>query len=125
MMRLSAWCGVAALVMITGAAWPQIFVQLDCQIVLKRDEDRVSVYGVMRSTQPASADYTLEVLKIDASGSGASEQGGKAELTPGDLIRTGLSSFNLSKDGWIEFKLTVTERLTGQTCQAQNAVLPL
>ncbi len=125
MMRLWVALGLAVLAFGASTASAQIFVQLDCRLVVNRDDDRVLVYGLMRSTQPAKADYSLEVLKIDADGSGATEQRGKADLLPGDVIRTGAAQFNLTEGGWIEFTLTVTERLTGQTCEAKDAVLPL
>jgi hypothetical protein len=103
----------------------QVFTQLDCRIVVERENGTVTATGVIWASQPTRADYQLRALKIDAAGSGTFEQSGSHTIQPGEAVETSRLTSSLAPDGWIEFYLDVTERLTGTNCQAEEIVSPM
>lgn len=103
----------------------QVFNQLYCRIAVEQQEDIVTAVGIIESVKPTRADYVLRTLKIDPGGSGTIEQSGSQLLQPGEQVVTSRVQFRLAPAGWLEFHLTVTERLTGTTCEAEEVVSPL
>ncbi|WP_458525018.1 curli-like amyloid fiber formation chaperone CsgH [Onishia taeanensis] len=103
----------------------QVFTQLECRVVIEREDNIIKAAGVIQSNQPTRADYTLRTLKIDAAGSGTSEQSGSLTLEPGETGITSQVTYRLATTGWIEFHLRVTERLTGTSCEAEEIISPM
>ncbi len=103
----------------------QVFTQLNCRIVIEREAEVVRATSIIEASKPTRADYTLRTLKIDAAGSGTSEQSGSLSLLPGEPATTAQTTHHLAKTGWIEFHLRVTERLTGTSCEAKEIVSPM
>lgn len=103
----------------------QVFNQLNCQILIEREGDTVRATSIIEASKPTRADYTLRALKIDAAGSGTSEQSGSLPLLPGEPATTAQTTHRLAPTGWIEFHLRVTERLTGTSCEAEEIVSPM
>ncbi|GEM_PF-5423073 len=103
----------------------QVFTQLNCKIVIEREAEAVRATSVIEANKPTRADYVLRTLKIDAAGSGTSEQSGSISLLPGESATTAQTIHRLAKTGWLEFHLRVTERLTGTSCDAKEIVSPM
>lgn len=103
----------------------QVFTQLNCRIVIEREDQTVMATSIIEASKPTRADYTLRILKIDAAGSGTSEQSGSLSLQPGEPAATSRTTHHLAPTGWIEFHLRVTERLTGTSCEAKEVVSPM
>ena len=103
----------------------QVFTQLNCRVVIERDGETVRATSVIEANKPTRADYVLRALKIDAAGSGTSEQSGSISLLPGEPATTAQTIHRLAKTGWLEFHLRVTERLTGTSCEAKEIVSPM
>lgn len=103
----------------------QVFTQLNCRIVVEREGESVTATSIIEASKPTRADYALRTLKIDAGGSGTSEQSGSLSLLPGEGKTTAETTYRLAKTGWIEFHLRVTERLTGTSCEAKEIVSPM
>ncbi|SDG09375.1 hypothetical protein SAMN05216571_104233 [Onishia taeanensis] len=103
----------------------QVFTQLNCRVVIERDGETVRATSVIEANKPTRADYVLRALKIDAAGSGTSEQSGSISLLPGESATTAQTIHRLAKTGWLEFHLRVTERLTGTSCEAKEIVSPM
>jgi len=120
---------LAALVALSVLAAPtaeaQSRLQLACELRVQQDGRMVAARAVIFATQPTRADYTVEALKIDRAGSGATEQSGSVAIDAGETVTTSVSRFSIAEDGWIEFHLKVTERLTGQTCEDEQVISPL
>ena len=117
--------GLLAMLCTNLAMGQQAFTQLDCQIVIERKNGSVSAAGIIQASQPTRADYQLRALKIDATGSGTFEQSGSYNLDPGKAIETSRLTSKIAPDGWVEFYLDVTERLTGTKCRAEEIVSPM
>lgn len=103
----------------------QVFTQLNCRIIIEREDQTVMATSIIEASKPTRADYTLRILKIDAAGSGTSEQSGSLSLQPGEPAATSRTTHHLESTGWIEFHLRVTERLTGTSCEAKEVVSPM
>ncbi|WP_227368909.1 curli-like amyloid fiber formation chaperone CsgH [Halomonas sp. M20] len=117
--------GLLAMMHTPLAIGQQAFTQLDCRIVIERKNGSVSAAAIIQASQPTRADYQLRTLKIDATGSGTFEQSGSYNLEPGETIETSRITSKIAPDGWIEFYLNVSERLTGTSCQAKEIVSPM
>lgn len=110
---------------VTEVMAQQVFTQLNCYINIERNGEAVRAAAIIESSKPTRADYTLRALKIDAAGSGTSEQSGSINLPPGEPKNTARVEYRLAPTGWIEFHLHVAERLTGTTCDAKEIVSPM
>lgn len=130
LVRCRARLGVMIGMLLAALASPetvtaQSFTQLNCRIVLDRKGNDVTAFAVMQALRPTTADYTLTALKIDANGSGATDQSGTHRLEVGRVVSTARSRFTLAPGGWLEFKLVIVERLTGGKCEASEVVSPM
>lgn len=105
-----------------GTALAQGQNQIACRVVVERSGDVVNAFAVARVSQQTTASYTLRATKISASGTGATEQQGERDLGSDEMVVLSQLQFRLEKDGWVDFELDVTERLTGTTCDAQETV---
>ena len=117
--------GIGATLFLGSGAQAQSRLQLACELQVQQDGRMVAARAVIFATQPTRADYTVEALKIDRTGSGATEQSGTIAIDAGETVTTSVSRFSIAEDGWIEFHLKVTERLTGQTCEDEQVISPL
>ena len=117
--------GFIALGIATTVMAQQVFTQLNCRIVIEREGETVRATSIIEANRPTRADYVLRTLKIDAAGSGTSEQSGSISLLPGESAATAQTTHLLAKTGWLEFHLRVTERLTGTSCEAKEIVSPM
>lgn len=99
--------------------------QLACRVVVERDDGTVSVYALAQADQPVTVDYVLSTTKISASGTGTTEQSGTRDMQVGKTQILSQVAYRLEPDGWLEFELEVSDRLTGAKCEASEAVSPI
>lgn len=103
----------------------QGMTQLACRVVVERDDGTVSVYALAQADQPVTVDYVLSTTKISASGTGTTEQSGTRDMQVGKTQILSQVAYRLEPDGWLEFELEVSDRLTGAKCEASEAVSPI
>lgn len=103
----------------------QGMTQLACRVVVERDDGTVSVYALAQADQPVTVDYVLSTTKISASGTGTTEQSGTRDMQVGKTQILSQVAYSLEPDGWLEFELEVSDRLTGAKCEASEAVSPI
>ena len=103
----------------------QGLTQLACRVVVEKNDDLVSVYALAQASQPVTVDYTLETTKISASGTGTTAQSGTQDMEVGKTQVLSQVTYRIEPKGWLEFGLTVTDRLTGAKCEASEAVSPI
>lgn len=105
-----------------GMAVAQGINQLACRVVIERSGDDVSAFPIAQAAKRTKASYRFRATKISASGTGASEQKGEKDLPEREVTVLSKVQFRLEPDGWVDFELDVTERLTGTTCHAKETV---
>lgn len=113
---------ILAAVALAAPASGQGLTQLACRVVIEHSGDTVSAFAIVQADQPTKVDYTLKAIKISPSGSGTTEQSGTQDVEVGRTAVLSQTSFKVEPDGWIEFELDITERLTGATCAASEVI---
>ncbi len=106
---------------VASAGQSQGLSQIACRIFVERADGAVNALAIVGVSEPTRVDYTLRTTKISASGTGASEQSGTTEqLDAGESRVVSEIRMGVEDDGWIEFELRATERLTGNSCEAKE-----
>ena len=122
LIRLIILTGLLSIASIGSA---QGLTQLACRVVVEKNDDLVSVYALAQVSQPVTVDYSLETTKISASGTGTTVQSGTQDMQVGKTQVLSQVTYRLEPDGWLEFGLEVTDRLTGARCESSEAVIPI
>lgn len=117
---------LACLCLTAPLAMPQGLTQIACRVLVERVGGEVRALAVVGVSEPTRVDYTLRTIKISASGTGASEQSGTTDqLDAGESRVVSEIAMGVEDDGWVEFELRATERLTGNSCEAQETASAL
>lgn len=105
-------------------AFAQNTVRMQCDVFLELSGDlnSITIYGMVQSNIPVTADYTIEITAIGKANIGATTQSGVLKLQSNEFSRTGVAQFNFDKSSFYEAELSVKERMTGTECTTKKVL---
>ena len=125
MKRFTLMLAFAAVFGVPVELTAQGLTQLNCKVVVERFEQSIRAIAIASVSQPTKVDYRLRTTRIGGGGSASSESSGPQDMPAGEVQSLGTVTMGAFDEGFVEFKLEVRERLTGQTCSATETFSPI